>query len=80
MDAKSYKEIKTYLIHGIFPNEFSSTKSNFILMAKKYTVNKRKKLLRNSKPVVQIKERKKIFNSLHDHSGRTACWERINAR
>ena len=80
MESCLYKQIKNYLLHNTLPDEFRSTKSNFISMTKKYKVNRKKKLMRDSKPVVQMKERKKIFKSLHDHSGRTACWERINAR
>ena len=80
MQTKKYNDIKTFLIHGRYPKEYSSNKSNFVATARKYKINKKGNLLRDGKLVVKNSSKQKIFDALHNHSGRTACWERIRAR
>ena len=73
-------KIKRYLSNGTLPKTYPSTKSNFKKLASKYTLSKRKILFRNGRPVVTEKMKSKIFESLHQHSGRTCTWEKIKAR
>ena len=80
MDLKLYSDIKKYLENGTFPTTFTSNKSNFISIASKYTLNKKQMLLRNDKPVVTEKMQDEIFDALHNHSGRSNTWSRINER
>ena len=80
MQDQIYQQVKRYLIDSTLPKSYDSTKSNFVAMAKKYELNKKGNLMRKKKLVVRHSDRDKIFDALHQHSGRTACWERINAR
>ena len=80
MEYQKYQAIKNFLTKGIYPREYCSTKSNFVATARKYEINKKGNLLRDGKLVVKSSMKKKIFDALHNHSGRTACWERIRAR
>ena len=80
MNEKKAKQIKQFLDRGILPKEYSSTKPNFIALAGKYNLNKKKVLLRDNKIVVTKKMQLEIYNALHQHSGRTTTWERIKSR
>jgi len=80
MIQNQYQNIKKYLTQGTYTKTYSSNKSNFVATARKYRLNKKGNLMRNGKLVVTMAMRQKIFDALHNHSGRTACWERIRAR
>ena len=80
MNNKLYKKIKEFLKDDTLPTIYPSNKSNFLATTKKYELNKKGYLMRNKKAVVKNSMRDKIWSSLHNHSGRSACWERINAR
>ena len=80
MDTKLYRDTKKFVKHGAIPKQLPSTRSNFIAQAKKYKVNRKGVLMRDKKPVVQMSQRDKIFEAMHQHSGRTPCWERIRER
>ena len=80
MEDQYYAEVKNYIKNGQMPEEVASTRSNFIAMAKKYKVNRKGLLTRDKKPVVKISQREKIWKEMHQHSGRTPCWERIRDR
>ena len=73
-------EIIEFLKHGTLPQKYSSSKSNFLSTARKYDLNKKNELTRNSKIVVLENEKADIYNALHQHSGRTTTWNRINER
>ena len=75
-----YKNIKEYLTHKIIPNEIPSTKSNFKKICSKYSLNKKNQLIRDDKIVVIETQQHEIFDALHQHSGRTATWNRIKSR
>ena len=80
MNSTEEKNLIKFLSDGKYPKAFSSNKSNFIAAAAKYTLNKKKVLLRNSKFVISETMQDEIFNSLHQHSGRTNTWDRIKSR
>ena len=80
MNEEEAKKIKTFLDKGKLPKTYPSTKPNFIAVAKRYSLNKKKVLMREKKPVVTVSMQLEIYNSLHQHSGRTCTWERIKAR
>ena len=71
MQTRTYNDLVKYLKKGSFPSRFPSTKSNFVREAKKYKVNKKGVLLRGKLIVVKKSERKKIFNDMHHHSGKS---------
>ena len=80
MENGLYNRIKAYLISGDEPDDVSSTKSNFYALANKHEINKKGNLIRNNKIVVTISMQENIFNEMHAHSGRSACWQRIKER
>lgn len=80
MEKSVAEQIKQYLKDGEIPERFTSTKSNFISTASKYSLNKKNALLRNNLPVVMEDMKEKIFEAMHQHSGRTATWNRIKSR
>ena len=80
MDNQLYEDVLNYLQTGALPNEFPSTQSNFVRTAGQYQVNHGGFLTRNGNPVVSEDNQAAIFEALHDHSGRTACWARIRER
>ena len=80
MDDQSYDDVKKYLQTGEIPKNVPSTRGNFIATANKYALNSRGFLTRQNRQVVRISEQEDLYNAFHRHSGRTACWERINAR
>ena len=80
MQDKLYQDVKNYLETGEMPQEVPLTKSNFIATAGKYSINERGFLTRKNKLTVRISEQAGIYEAFHNHSGRAACWERINAR
>ena len=83
MENKLYVQILDFKTHGIIPApaDVPSSRGNFIATANKYAVNRNGALTRNSKVCVkQGKMEKDVFKSFHEHSGRSACWEKIKAR
>ena len=68
MEEKKRKEITKFIIEGILPSKFSSTKHNFKQEARKYQINDDGKLTRNGKPVALYDEKDKIFEELHSNS------------
>jgi len=62
MQNQEYKAILHFLSNGRLPTNFSSTKSNFIKKANKFTV-KNGKLYKGDLAVVKFSEQKKIFDS-----------------
>ena len=80
MDEARAREVKIFVQYGIIPGELVSTKGNFIATAGKFSLNKKNTLMRDGRPVVMVKMQAEIFNALHNHSGRTATWNRIKAR
>ena len=61
MNAKTHTDLIRYLKHGTFPKEFTSSKSNFVKLVGKHTLNGEGVLLRNGKRVVKKSERKQIY-------------------
>jgi len=80
MEKQLYQKIKVFLKKKKLPKKFPSNKANFLQQCKKYKLNKKGNLTRDGKEVVTSERQDEIFEALHDHSGRTACWERIQAR
>ena len=80
MDDQKYEETKNYIATGKIPKHLPSTKSNFIATSKKYKLNKKGFLIRDNKVVIQAKNQEVIWKAFHNHSGRSACWERIKKR
>ncbi len=80
MDDQKYEQTKTYIATGKIPKNLPSTKSNFIATSKKYKLNKKGFLIRDNKVVIQAKNQGQIWKAFHNHSGRSACWERIKKR
>ena len=80
MQDQLYQDVKHYLQTGEIPNNVPSTRANFIAAARKCVINARGFLTRQNKPIVRISEQDALFEAFHDHSGRTACWERIKQR
>ena len=80
MEDILYQDVKHYLQTGEIPNNVPSTRANFIAAAEKCTLNARGFLTRQNKPIVRMSEQEAIYEEFHDHSGRTACGERIKAR
>ena len=80
MDILQYTNVKNYLLFGILPTSYTSNKSNFIATAQKYTVNGSGFLMRNNLVVVNQAMQQNIYETLHNHSGRNACWNRIKQR
>ena len=74
------EQIVAYLKYKEIPTKLSSTKSNFIATASKYTLNKNDKLMRNNLPVVLENMQEEIYKALHKHSGRIVTWNRIKSR
>ena len=70
MQAKEYRDFANYLRNGTLPGSFPSTKSNFLKTAKKMKINRKGVLLRDSRIVVKHSERHKIFEEMHQHSGK----------
>ena len=68
MDAELYHHVSMYLQHGILPPTFTSTKSNFVSLARKFTVVGNE-LQRTGRWVVKADERETIFDSYHQHAG-----------
>lgn len=75
-----YKSIKAYLANGTLPNNLPSTESNFRREANKYKLEANGELSREGKRVALYKDRMKIFNALHAHSGRDTSWKKIKER
>ena len=61
MNSKVHTDLTRYLKHGTFPKEFTSSKSNFVKLVGKHTLNGEGVLLRNGKRVVKKSERKQIY-------------------
>ena len=80
MEKELHKKIKLFLKKKKLPKTFPSNKANFIQQCSKYKLNRKGNLTRDGKEVVTAARRDEIFEALHDHSGRTPCWERIQAR
>jgi hypothetical protein len=80
MDDQKYEQTKNYISTGKIPENLPSTKSNFIATSKKYKLNKKGFLTRDNKVVIQAKNQEQIWKAFHNHSGRSACWERIKKR
>ena len=80
MEEQKYLSIAAYVQHGVLPEIFPSTKANFIRMAGQFTVNSLGRLMFQQKIVVLQQETQNLFDTMHSHSGRTACWKRIKAR
>lgn len=71
MESGTYKSLVSYLQKGKLPSKYPSTKSNFLREAKQYKVNTKGVLLKGKLIVVKKSERKKIFDAMHDHSGKS---------
>ena len=80
MLAGRYKSIKSYLANGTLPSNLPSTVSNFRREANKYKLEANGELSREGKRVALYKDRMKIFNALHAHSGRDTSWKKIKER
>ena len=80
MDPNEYRKVKQYLQHAILPTNYTSNKSNFIALAGKYSLNGNGFLMRNNLVVVNQDMQSELWKTLHNHSGRNACWNRIKQR
>ena len=67
MIKRDYANIRAFLQNGDMPRSFTSTKSNFIKKAKKFTL-KGGRLMRNNLPVVLYAERRKIFDQFQQRN------------
>lgn len=67
MNVSTYSDIKRFILSGILPEKFTSTKGNFIKQSQNYTVNAKGTLLRAGKIVVRDCEieKAKIFQCMH---------------
>lgn len=65
MDADTYDAVLNYLQNGTLPDNYSSTKGNFIVMASNYQVNGNGRLLRNHRLVVREDEIDVVFRESH---------------
>ena len=79
MDEALYDAILLHKTHGLFPNTFASTKSNFVSLCNQYEVGNGS-LKRHGRWQATAGEIEDIFTMLHCHSGRDACYKRIKVR
>jgi len=76
MDFQSYDDVFAYLSNGIEPKTFTSTRSNFRALCRKYAIVGGC-LYRDGKPVVKQGEEEQIFLEFHKHAGQVASWLKI---
>jgi hypothetical protein len=80
MEDVLYEAYVGFLQNGVVPLDLPSTKSNFISTASKYFLSPSGVLMRNMKRVLKESELDEVWRQMHNHSGRSKCWERINER
>jgi len=80
MENGTYTKVKNYLIDGTLPSSFPSTKSNFIALCSKFSLNKKTRLIRDNRIVLKESEIEKIFRELHQHSGRNKTYQKFRER
>ena len=69
MEDGLYKAVLDYLVNGNEPDQFPSTKSNFLALSRRFNL-RNGELTRNAKWVVKKSEREAIFDAFHQHAGR----------
>ena len=79
MEDRLYNDILNFKLYSQEPKEYPSTRSNFVAQCSKFSV-RNGHLTRNQKWVVRSSERKKIYDSLHFHSGRDKSAARISEK
>ena len=79
MEDRLYNDILNFKLYGQKPEEYPSTKSNFLAQCSKFSV-RNSHLTRNGKWVVKSGERKEIFDAFHFHSGRQKSTQRISEK
>ena len=77
MDAAFYKTLVLFKKTGQLPRVFPSNKSNFLAVARKFTINAIDVLFRDGKIVAQAQDLEDIWESCHQHSGIQVTWEKI---
>ena len=77
MDAAFYKTLVLFKKTGELPPVYPSTKSNFLALAQKFTINAMDVLFRDGKIVAHDQDLEDIWRSCHQHSGMQVTWEKI---
>ena len=81
MEDQLYVSYVNYLTHGVLPQRLPSTKSNFVSAASKFSLDPELgSLMRNGKGVLKTSELDELWRQLHNHSGTTKMWKRVNDR
>jgi len=80
MQNARYNALVAFLRTNTFPNQFSSTKSNFLREAKHYSLTTRGVLRRDNRIVARYSERRRIYKAYHAHSSRDRTWALISER
>lgn len=65
MQASDYEDVNQFLLFGILPQQFTSTKANFIVRANKFVIDSVGNLTRQNKRVIVDAEKELIFEALH---------------
>ena len=73
MEKSKYQQIKKYVALGILPEEFPSTKGNFIKMARQFHVNGNGRLMFQNLIVLLKSERQSLFEELHGSIFKVLC-------
>ena len=80
MEEGQYHMISNYLISGALPRVYPSTKSNFISVAKKFSLDEKNRLIRDGRIVLKKEDLERVYKELHQHSGRSKTYAKFRKR
>ena len=80
MDHTLYEKVTNFLNNGTLPAEFPSTQSNFVAMCKKFSLNRKGRLVRDERIVLKDTEIEETFEQLHQHTGRNKTYKKFRER
>ena len=80
MEDSLYQNVLAYVAHGELPDDYPSTKSNFLSLCAHYTVNEKGYLCREGKVVVKESDLPRLWSEYHSHTGMNATWKRIRPK
>ena len=80
MDHSLYLQVTEFLSTGTVPTVFPSTQSNFVAMCKKFSLNRKGRLVRDGRIVLKDTEIEETFHQLHQHTGRNKTYQKFRER
>lgn len=80
MEISTYDKVANFLNDGTLPRSFPSTKSNFVAMCEKFSLNKKNRLVRDNRIVLKETEIEQTFSEIHQHSGRNKTYQKFRER